>query len=98
MNSLKAEVERFAAGRSESDLRIVAGEILKLCGKNGTSQAIPIRDADDQDLGIFLSGQTIEKPDLSDYNTFIAVSKYRREYPPEKHLTPEEFIALLERE
>jgi hypothetical protein len=96
MATLKAEIEQFALNRSESELRIAIGELVKkVFSKNGVSKAVPIHDADDRKVGLLVTEDTLQNPDLSDYATFLAVTRYRIANPPERFLTPEEFLANL---
>jgi hypothetical protein len=82
--------------RSESDLRIAIGELVKkvFC-RQDDSKAVPILDADDCKVGMFVSEDTMRNPDLTDYPTFLAVMRYRIANPPDRFLTTEEFLATL---
>src|SRR5258708_366763 len=96
MTNVKAEIEQFAMNRSESDLRIAIGELMKrVLRSNGIARSMPIHDADDRKLGLFVPEGALQNPDLNDYPTFLAVMRYRIDNPPERFLTLEEVLAEL---
>jgi hypothetical protein len=96
MNNLASEVGRLVENCSEDDVKIAIGELVKkLIPANGSSNGIRIHDAQNKALGLFVPEQAIANPDMSDYQTFLAVTRYRIANPPEKYMTPEEFISEI---
>lgn len=98
MSTLKTQIDQFADGLTKSELGAAIGELVKkaLAG-DSASKAIPIRDCNEETIAYVLTRDAIHKPDLSDYHTLLAVAKYRSENPPDRYLTPEEFIARIEK-
>jgi hypothetical protein len=96
MSLLKTEIGQIVAGCSEADQKILLGELVKkFVTLSGSRKGISLRDSDDKPVGYLLTTEVIENPDLSDYETFLAVTRYRIANPPESYLTPEEFIGRL---
>lgn len=97
--TLKDEINEFANRHSESDLKLAISELVKrILPKNGSRTAIQIRDGSDKTVGVLLTDEVILNPDLSDYQTFLAIGNFRFANPPERYLTPDEFIARISAE
>ena len=64
MTTLKADIEQFALNRSESDLRIAIGELVKkvFSSNNCNSKAVPIHDAEQHKVGMFVSEDVFQNP------------------------------------
>jgi hypothetical protein len=97
MSASKAEIERFAQDHTEEDLMLAMGIFAKKVFANkGDRKPIPVQDEEHKPVGYFVPTGMVKNPDLSDYYTLLAVAEYRSANPPDRYLTPEEFIGWME--
>ena len=99
MNNLILELERLLEHCSPVEVKAAIGELVKrVTPDDSRSGSFTVCDANNQRMGVFVSEAAIQKPDLSDYHTLLAVAKYRSENPPDRYLSVEEFIEEISSE
>jgi hypothetical protein len=96
MSTLKSDIAAFMSNHSNDELLIALGELARKLFPNDTSsKGVRLLDADQRAVGLFVPEKAVAQLDMSDYPTFLAVTRYRIANPPERFLTEEEFLSQL---
>jgi hypothetical protein len=84
----------------DNDVPVLLGEMAKraMARQEPSVPSLFLRDSDNHPVGYFVPQSSLRQRPYQTEEEFIKEAQYRIANPPDRFLTTDEFIALLERE